>query len=69
MELRHLTMWLWYHTHPGAERNRMPCLDYEDDHDEHPSDVCRSLAVKVMEFLDTLPEARPVNGHGEESGN
>ena len=45
-----LTTWLWYYTHPGWPRDGI----------SHTSDVCRSIARKVIEFLETLPEARPI---------
>ncbi len=45
-----LTTWLWYQTHP----------DYPRDEFDHTSSVCRSLAVKMLDLLSTLPEARPV---------
>jgi hypothetical protein len=45
-----LTTWLWYQRHPDFPRDKMG----------HTSDVCRSIANKVIAFLKTLPEAMPV---------
>lgn len=48
-EYNDLTNWLWFQTHPWWERDGL----------SHTSDVCRSLAVKVIDFLKTLPRPIP----------
>jgi hypothetical protein len=45
-----LTNYAWFQTHPWWERDGF----------SHTSDVCRAIAVKITDFVASLPEAKPV---------